>query len=301
MLKFSKLHGAGNDFSLFDGINQQLPDYSALAKAACDRHFGTGGDGIMVALPSRKADVRMIYVNSDGSPGEMCGNGLRCFSRFVYEKGLVSKPAFTVETDAGLMSAEMNLDADNKVKSVKIVIGKPLFESEAVPTTLSSETAPASADASPEGRALITARLDLDGRPMTISALRMAAPHCVILVPDLEALDICELGSMLEWHPVFPAGINVNFIQVIDRRHIRIKTWERGAHHTLACGTGSCSGVVVGNQLGLLDRQVEVTTEGGILNVSISPEYIVTLDGEAEFICDGEYSAWLVERAKAFG
>ncbi len=280
-MKFSKMHGAGNDFSLFDGFHQELPDYSSLAKVVCDRHFGVGGDGIMVALPSETADVRMVYYNSDGTAGEMCGNGSRCFAKFVYEKGLVKQPLFSVETSDGIKNIELKLDQQGKVDTITVAIGRPQFDSKKVPTTLL-------------GDPVMLEPLEVGGRLLMVTVMRLGVPHCVIVVDDLDNFDIDDLGSQMEWHPVFPEGMNINFIQVVGRNHIKIKTWERGAHHTLACGTGSCASVVAGNLLGLLDSQVQVTAEGGILQISLSPEYDVVMEGKAEFICDGEYSPWIM-------
>lgn len=281
MIQFAKLHGAGNDFSLFDGINQELPDYSALAKVVCDRHFGTGGDGIMVALPSQVADIKMVYYNSDGSKGEMCGNGSRCFAKFVYEKGLVDKPVFDVETSDGTKTIKLQLDQQGKVDKITVAIGRPQFDSKKVPTTLL-------------GDPVMLEPLEVNGQLLMVTVMRLGVPHCVIVVDDLDNFDIDDLGSQMEWHPAFPEGMNINFIQVMSRSHIKIKTWERGAHHTLACGTGSCASVVAGNLLGLLDPQVQVTAEGGILQISVSPEYDVIMEGQAEFICEGEYSPWIM-------
>lgn len=282
-MNFSKLHGAGNDFSLFDGIHNQLPDYSALARAVCDRHFGAGGDGIMAALPSETADIRMVYYNSDGSMGEMCGNGIRCFSKFVFEKGLVDKPVFTVETAAGIKTINLTLDEKDKVRRISVGMGRPVFPAEDVPTAL-------------VGIPTLLEPLQVGDRLIMISAIRMGVPHSVIVVEDLEKVDVEGLGSQIEIHEVFPEKINANFMQVIDRTHIKVKTFERGAGHTLACGTGCCSCVIVGHKLGLLDQRVEVQAEGGQLTISLSDDYDVTMEGQAEFICDGQYSDWVLKR-----
>jgi diaminopimelate epimerase len=287
-MKFSKMHGAGNDFLLFNGFEQELPDYSALARAVCDRHFGLGGDGIMVALPSRidGADVRMVYYNSDGSAGEMCGNGSRCFAKFVYEKGLVQKTMLNVETDAGIKTIKLRLDRQGQVDRVTVAMGKPLFDHREVPTTLL-------------GNPVMLEPLEAGGQLLMVTAMRMNVPHCVIVVEDLEHFDVDSLGSRIEKHSAFPEGINANFIQVMDRGHIKIKTWERGAHHTLACGTGSCAAAVAGKMLGLLDSEVQVTAEGGILQISVGPEYDVIMEGSAEFVCDGQCSPWVRSRIEA--
>lgn len=282
-MKFSKLHGAGNDFSLFDGIHEKLPPFGPLAKTVCDRHFGTGGDGIMAALPSETADIRMIYYNSDGSMGEMCGNGIRCFSRFVYEKGLVKKPVFTVETAAGIKEIRLRLDGAGRVEGISVGMGRPSFAAEEVPTTLA-------------GNPVLMEPLQVEDQLVMISAIRMGVPHSVVMVEDLEQPELMNLGARIESHPAFPEKINVNFVRILDREHIRVKTYERGAGHTLACGTGCCSAVIVGRKLGLLEQRVEVEAEGGRLFITVSEDYEVTMEGEAQFICDGEYSDWILER-----
>jgi diaminopimelate epimerase len=285
-MEFTKMHGAGNDFCLFNGIKQTLPDYSTLAKAVCDRHFGVGGDGIMVCLPSGKADIRMVYYNSDGSMGEMCGNGLSCFSKFVYEGGLVKKTEFTVETGAGVKKVRLNLNGNGEVQSISVHMGRPEFDPELVPTTL-------------PGTPVIAQTIDVLGRQVALTAMRMLVPHCVVMVDDLEAADINGLGRRIEIHPAFPKKVNVNFVQVISRNRFRIKTWERAAGRTLACGTGCCASVVAGRLLGLSEDTVTLDAEGGELVVHVDEDFEVTMTGGAEFICRGSFSDWVSRRAKS--
>lgn len=278
-MKFTKMHGAGNDFSLFDGFQQTLPEYGPLAKAVCDRHFGVGGDGIMVCLPSQSADIKMVYYNSDGSQGEMCGNGIRCFSKFVFEKGLLDKTEFDVETLAGIKRIRLILDEQGQIKLVSVGMGKPSFEGETVPTTLI-------------GNPVMMEPLDVSGQLVKVTVMRLGVPHCVILCEDLDKVDINGLGRKIETHPAFPEKINANFMEIEDREHIKVKTFERGAGRTLACGTGCCSSVVVGHLLGLLEPRVTVQAEGGVLEIDLSEDYEVTMAGPAEIICDGEFSSW---------
>lgn len=285
-LEFTKMHGAGNDFCLFNGMEQTLPDYGALALTVCDRHFGVGGDGIMVCLESRSADVRMVYVNSDGNVGEMCGNGIRCFAKYVFENGIVTKPEFTVETMAGIKTIRLQLDGKGAaVTSVTVGMGRPGFNAEAVPTTL-------------PGNPVVQQSLDVGGKHIKLTAMRLGVPHCVMLTDELDALDINGLGRQVEVHPAFPEKTNINFAQIVDRSHIRVKTWERAAGRTLACGTGCCSSVVAGRLMGLLDDTVTVQAEGGTLSIHVSPEYDVTMTGGAEFICRGTFSEWVVRQVQ---
>ena len=282
-MKFTKMHGAGNDFCLFDGFHQTLPPYGPLAQAVCDRHFGVGGDGIMVSLPSSSADVRMVYYNSDGSQGEMCGNGIRCFSKFVFEKGLVKKTAFDVETLAGLKKITLTLDEKGLATRISVGMGKPLFPADHVPTTL-------------PGDPVLMEPLDVDGQLVMFTAMRLGVPHGVIVCEDLDQVDINGLGRKIETHPAFPEKINANFMQVVDREHINVKTFERGAGRTLACGTGCCSSVVAGNLLGLWEPKVTVQAEGGVLEISLDGNFEVTMAGSAERICEGEFSPWVIRQ-----
>jgi diaminopimelate epimerase len=285
-MDFAKMHGAGNDFCLFNGMEQTLPDYSALAKTVCDRHYGVGGDGIMVCLPSECADIKMVYYNSDGSMGEMCGNGLRCFSKYVYEGGLVRKREFTVETGAGVKTVHLNLNCNGEVQSVAVNMGCPEFDPDKIPTTL-------------PGTPVIARTIDVLGQQVTLTAMRMLVPHCVVMVSDLEAVDVNGLGRQIEIHPVFPNKVNVNFVQIIDRCRIKIKTWERSAGRTLACGTGCCASAVAGRLLGLVEDTVTLQAEGGELNIHVGEDYVVTMTGGAEFICRGSFSSWIGRQAGA--
>jgi diaminopimelate epimerase len=273
-LSFSKMHGAGNDFVLLDGFHQTLPALSPLTHAMCDRHFGIGADGLMAASPSNTSDIRMAYFNSDGSEGEMCGNGIRCFAKFAYEKGLTAKTTFTVETRAGEKEVRLKLDAAGEVASVSVDMGRPLFSSEQVPTILAGSPA-------------VKAPIDAGGRAVYVTALRMGVPHCVILVDDMDATDVDGLGRIIESHPAFPEKVNVNFMQVISPREFIIKTYERGAGHTLACGTGCCSCAAAGRLMGILESEVTARAEGGTLFIRVSKEYELTMEGPAAFICDG--------------
>jgi len=272
MIPFSKLHGAGNDFIVLDGLASVLPDYSALALAMCDRHFGVGGDGIMVALPSDIADIRMVYYNSDGSEGEMCGNGIRCFSKFVYTKGLIADTHFKVETLAGIKEITLDLIWKNLVK---VDMGMPLLEPEAVPTTLRG----------------FPAELEVDGKTFSVFCMRVGVPHCVIFAEEPDTVDVNGIGQKIECHPAFPEKTNVNFVKVISPDRIRVKTWERGAGRTLACGTGCCASVVAGFLTDRVEAAVAVEAEGGLVQVQIIPEdeYRLWMTGGAEIICEGYF------------
>lgn len=275
-VKFTKMEAAGNDFIIFNGFEYNIKDCKNLAIKVCHRHFGIGADGILICKESQKADIKMLYFNSDGSQGEMCGNGIRCFSKYAYEEGLVDKATFTVETLDGIKTVFLETDSYNKVKAVRVNMGKPVFHTKYIPVSLNKEKA-------------IEERLEIDGREIVFSAVLMGVPHTVIFVEDIGNVDVNRLGAKIEKHRLFPKKTNVNFVKINNRREINIYTWERGAGRTLGCGTGSCASVVIGNLLDRLDRKVHVRTEGGELKVIIGEEYEVFMEGGANRICDGVF------------
>lgn len=275
-MEFTKMEAAGNDFVVFDGFKYNIQDYNQLALRACDRHFSVGADGILVCETSDVADIKMIYYNSDGSRGEMCGNGIRCFSKYVYEKGLVDKKVFTVDTLAGIKTIWLETDNENRVKTVKVNMGKPLFGAKDIPVNLDKEK-------------VIEEIIDIDGQKIVFSSLLVGVPHTVIFVDNIKNVDINGLGRKIEVHPLFPNKTNVNFVEVVDRDNINIYTWERGAGRTLGCGTGSCASVVIGNIVGKLNNTVHVRTEGGELEVQLEEDFEIYMKGGANRICDGVF------------
>ncbi len=263
---FTKMHGLGNDFLVF-GDGGENRDWRELAKELCRRRLSVGADGILVVLPSESADIRMRIFNADGSEAEMCGNGIRCFAKYVYERGIVAKQQMTVETLAGIMVPRLKLEG-GKVTQVTVDMGRPEFERARIPMT-------------GEGRAFdvpITAA----GQPVTVSALLMGVPHAVVLTQDIDSLDTAALGPAIETHPLFPKKTNVNFVQVLDRDNIRVLTWERGAGLTLACGTGSCASVAALHQKGLIGRSADVHLAAGKLSIECLEDGRVMMTGPAE-------------------
>ncbi|QEK12531.1 diaminopimelate epimerase [Crassaminicella thermophila] len=274
-MKFTKMHGAGNDFVLLNGIVEKIDDYSKLALKVCNRHFSVGGDGMMVVENSDIADVKMIYYNSDGSEGEMCGNGIRCFSKFVYDNDIVDKEVFTVETLAGIQT--IWLEVENKeVKFVKVKMNKPIFDPKAIPVLC-------------EGKNVIEKSIEIDRKEFVFSTILLGVPHTVIFIYDIKDIDINELGHKIEKHSIFPKRTNVNFVEVKDKNNINVYTWERGAGRTLACGTGCCSSVVIGNVLNKLSNKVMVKAEGGLIEVEIKESFEIFMKGKATTICVGEF------------
>jgi diaminopimelate epimerase len=253
MIRFEKYHGTGNDFIL---IEPSLLDSRLLAKRLCDRHFGIGADGIMIPHPSDIADIKMEYINSDGSPAPMCGNGLRCFVRYGLNHGLLAKGPLTVETMAGV------IDVDAQDELISLNLGQPTLD-------LDHEYV------------IDNHEVIIDG--LTLHTLFLGTLHAIIIVD--ETLDIRSLGEKLTYHPRFPQAINVNFVTVIDRNTIRVTTHERGAGWTLSCGTGSAASAYMTNLLDLTEDEVRVITAGGALVVNTTEDVI--LAGPAVKIASG--------------
>ena len=275
MKEFTKWQGCGNDFVLFD-CRQDVPaDYAKLAQQVCDRHYGVGADGILVVLPSDCADFRMRIFNTDGSEAEMCGNGIRCFARYIYDFGLTDKTCFTVETGAGVLVPEIILE-NGQVTGVKVDMGEPHLLGEEIPVT------------GFDGQRVIDEPLIVDGKTYRMTAVSMGNPHCVIFVDDAENFPIYELGRQFESHALFPKKTNTEFVEVKDRRHVRMRVWERGAAVTLACGTGSCATVVAGILNDKLDREAEVQLDGGRLIVKWAENNHVFMTGPAELVFSGK-------------
>lgn len=275
-MKFTKMIGAGNDFVIYNGLEYNIDNYGELALKSCDRHFSVGADGLMVCKKSEIADIKMIYYNSDGSRGEMCGNGIRCFSKYVYENNLVSSKEFTIETLAGIKTIVLDTDENKNVNSVKVNMGYPTFKAKSIPVNMKKEE-------------VILEKMIIDGKEIVFSSVLVGVPHTVIFIDDINSIDINDLGQKIEVHSLFPKKTNVNFIEILDKNHINIYTWERGAGRTLGCGTGSCASVVIGHKLGKLDNIVEVKTEGGELQVELEGNYEIYMKGGAKTICIGEF------------
>ncbi|UJP08044.1 MAG: diaminopimelate epimerase [Nitrosomonas sp.] len=270
-LKFTKMQGLGNDFVVLDGINQTIAlDREQIRKLA-DRHFGIGCDQILLVEKAEgQADFRYRIFNADGGEVEQCGNGARCFVRYVHDHGLTQKNEIRIETLSGIISPHLEVSGN-----VTVNMGKPVFEPEAIPFIA-------------EKRAL-TYPLELQGQPVTISAVSMGNPHAVRVVPDADNAPVDTEGALIESHPRFPKRVNVGYLQVIDRTHIKLRVFERGAGETLACGTGACAAVVAGISLGLLDHQVKVSTRGGELTISWQGnDEPVWMTGPAVTVFEGE-------------
>ena len=258
-MDFVKMHGLGNDFVFIEDKTGQDKDYTALARAMCNRHTGIGADGLIVIVDSRVADVRMRIINSDGSEAEMCGNGIRCFAKYVYDRGIIEKKRFTVETPAGIMEPEITVGADNKAKLITINMGRPSFNRSEIPME------------GADGRVL-NEDLCVDGENWKITSLLMGVPHTVTYVDDVDTVDIEKIGPLFEKHEAFPKHTNINFAQQMDDRTVKVRTWERGAGATLACGTGSCSVAVASFLNGRTGREVDIQLPLGTLHIEYREE-----------------------------
>ena len=271
-LKFTKMQGQGNDFVVIDGIGQKVSLSREQVRAVCDRHFGVGCDQLLlVEKPaSPQNDFRYRIWNADGGEVEQCGNGARCFARFVLDQGLTSKREIRVETASGVIRPKIESSGQ-----VTVDMGPPIFDPREVPFV---------ADAP---RLVYT--LTVAGVPVEVSVLSMGNPHAVQVVEDVDRAPVATEGPLIENHPAFPRRVNAGYMQVLARDHIRLRVWERGAGETLACGTGACAAVVAGVRRGLLDGDVRVATRGGDLTIRWRGEnHPVMMTGDAVRAFDGE-------------
>ncbi|MFZ5943841.1 MAG: diaminopimelate epimerase [Bacillota bacterium] len=274
-MKFTKMHGLGNDFIILDTFTEDINgEYSSLAVKLCDRHFGIGADGLIFILPSDTADLKMRIINSDGSEAEMCGNGIRCFAKYVYDAGMVKDKTIRVETLAGIIVPEIIEGNTNEIW-VKVDMGQPQLERSLIPM------------AGGEGQA-IKEVLSIGDQTFAITAVSMGNPHCVIFLDDLEKIEIKHWGPLLEKHWAFPKKTNVEFVQIVNSRKALMKVWERGAGITLACGTGACAVLVAGVLNGYLDKKAEICLPGGNLDIEWADNGRIYMTGPAAEVFRGE-------------
>ena len=254
MLQFTKMHGLGNDYVYMDAINQKIENRSELAKFVSDRHFGIGSDGLILICPSEKADFRMQMFKQDGSEAEMCGNGIRCVGKFVYDKGLTNKETITVETLAGIKTLVMTAK-NGKIETARVDMGEPILEPEKIPV-ISKENP------------VKNLKLNEENKEFNFTCVSMGNPHAVTFIKeDVNKFDICKYGAKLEVNEAFPKKANIEFINVIDNKTLKMRVWERGAGETLACGTGACASTVAAILNGYTSREVTVHLLGGDLKI----------------------------------
>lgn len=277
-LKFTKMHGAGNDYIYIDAISQGIDNPSELAVKLSNRNFGIGSDGLVLILPSEICDFRMQMFNSDGSEAEMCGNASRCVGKYVYDNGLTAKSEITLETGAGIKYITL-LEGDSKSRKVTVDMGEPILNPDLIPVKA-------------VGEPVLNLPLSVDGKSWEITCVSMGNPHAVIFTTGIKDLDLPVIGPEFEKHPIFPRKTNTEFIEVIDRRTLNMRVWERGAGETLACGTGACAAAVAAILNDYCDRKIKIHLLGGDLEIEWSKENNhVYMTGEAVTVFEGELLA----------
>ena len=278
MLKFTKMHGIGNDYVYIDAINQKIENPNELAKQLSDRHYSIGGDGVILICKSDVADAKMRMFNADGSEGMMCGNGVRCVGKFVYDNGFVdkSKDVITIETLSGIKTLELTI-VDSKAQLIKVDMGKAILNAEFIPVVY-------------EGSDTVIAKpLCVNGDEHIVTCVSMGNPHCVTFVDDVDSLELEKIGPYFETHKAFPQRVNTEFVKVIDDHTLQMRVWERGSGETWACGTGACATAVAAVENGYCKKGEDITVHlrGGDLVINYTDE-TVFMTGPATKVFDGE-------------
>jgi diaminopimelate epimerase len=276
-MRFTKMQGCGNDYVYVDCFRQPMPhDPAGLSRAISDRHFGVGADGLILICPSDKADARMRMFNADGSEAEMCGNGVRCVAKYVYDHGLVRKPTLTVETGRGVLTLDLEVSGGG-VRQGRVDMGEPILESSRIPTTL-------------PGDPPRDAPLDVAGRPLRVTCVSMGNPHCITFVDAVTDDLVLGVGPQVERHPAFPRRTNAEFVRVNRPDDVTVRVWERGSGETLACGTGACAVTVAGALTGRTGRRLTAHLPGGDLQLFWSEgDNRVYMTGPAVEVFSGEW------------
>lgn len=270
-MNFKKMHGNGNDFIVIEDLNNEyLGKESSIALKLCNRNFGIGADGILIVRNSKEADIEMVIINSDGSYASMCGNGIRCFAKYVYEEKIVEKTIINIKTGDGIKKVSLTVKGDN-IEEITVYMGRP---------SLNPSNIPAISE-----KSIINKPLEINNKLYIINSLHLGVAHTII-IDKLSNYKI-EEGKLIEENRLFPKKTNVNFCEVLDRKNIKIKTWEIGAGKTLACGTGSCASAYISHMLGYTDNEVSVIVEGGKLKVRIEDSDNIYMIGNAENVFKG--------------
>lgn len=275
VMKFTKMHGLGNDYIYFNCFEENVANPQELSIRLSHRHFGVGGDGIVLIMPSETCDFRMRMFNADGSEGKMCGNASRCIGKYVFEKGLTDKTVLTLETLGGVKTLTLETDG-KKVKSVSVDMGKAEFDSAKIPVIF-------------EKAEVIDEPVNVAGSDWRINCVSMGNPHCVIFTGGIDNLPLSDIGPLFENHPMFPERINTEFVEIKDKTHLKMRVWERGSGETMACGTGASAAVSVAVRNGICDHDVFVTVSllGGELSVMYRSDKTVIMKGTADFVFEG--------------
>ena len=276
VIKFTKMHGIGNDYiyiNCMESVPERLPD---LAIEMSDRHFGVGGDGIVLICPSEIADFRMRMFNNDGSEARMCGNASRCIAKYVHDHGLTDKQRINLETLSGIKVLSLNMNDEGEVESVTVDMGEPELEAASVPVVTASEK-------------MVEETVETSSGSVKVTAVSMGNPHGVIFVDRIEDVDFDKLGPELEHHPMWPDRANIEFLQILSPSEARMRVWERGPGETLACGTGACASAVAAALTGRCDRKVTIHLRGGDLTIEWCADGHVMMTGSATEVFEGNY------------
>jgi len=273
------MHGAGNDFVVVDGAKEPIPEehLASVARHACDRHFGIGADGLILVLPSRAANFRMRVINADGSEAGMCGNGIRVFAKYAYDRKLHTDPVMTVETPSGIKTLKLDTTG-GKVHTARVDMGEPGLMRSEIPMR-------------GDNTRVVGEPLKVAGKKIEITCVSIGNPHCVTFVDNVAGYPVEKMGPEIENHPSFPQRTNVEFVEVVSPREIKMRVWERGVGETLACGSGSCASVVAGFLNERTTRKVTVHLRGGDLLIEWMGDNRVHMTGPAEEVFEGEVGA----------
>ncbi len=275
-MRFTKMHGAGNDYVYVNCFDETPPtDLPALAHAVSDRHKGIGSDGLILIRPSSVADARMQMFNADGSEAEMCGNGIRCVAKYVYDHGIARKESLQIETGRGVLTLKVFVDR-GKVDRVRVDMGQPILKSAEIPTRLAGDPP-------------VLVPLDVAGRELKVTCVSMGNPHCVTFVDEITDDLVLRVGPQIERHPAFPNRVNAEFVQVLSRTETVLRVWERGSGETQACGTGACAAAVAGALAGLTDRKIVTHLPGGDLELEWTSSGEVEMTGPAIEVFEGDW------------
>lgn len=275
-MKFTKMQGCGNDYVYINGFTEKIGDKPAFVRAVSDRHFGVGGDGAIFINPSEEADFEMEMYNADGTRAEMCGNGIRCVAKYVYDKGLTDKKQISIVSFGNVKFVDLYVE-DGLVRSVKVNMGAPVLEAKKVPVKSAMERS-------------VDEPITVKGKEYRMTCVSMGNPHAVVFMENIAKLDIASIGPLFENHEVFPNRTNTEFVEVVDRTHVNMRVWERGTGETLACGTGCCATVAACVLNGLTEDEVTVRVLGGEIDIRWDRnKNLIYMTGPAETVFEGEF------------